>query len=70
MNQVLEPYLRAFIDYAQDNWARLLPIAELAINNRDSVLIGVSPFFLSHGYHVEPLEVTDTLRVGKDTSPI
>jgi len=70
MNQVLEPYLRAFVDYAQDDWARLLPMAELAINNRDSISTGVSPFFLSHGYHVEPLEVTESLRTGKGVSPV
>jgi hypothetical protein len=73
INQVLEPYLplvRAFIDYTQDDWAKLLPMAELAISNRDSVLTGVSPFFLSYGYHIEPLEVTDSLRTGTDTSPV
>jgi hypothetical protein len=70
INQVLEPYFRVFIDYTQDNWARLLLIAKLAINNWDSVLIGISSFFLSHGYYIKPLEVTDILRVRKDTSPI
>jgi hypothetical protein len=45
-------------------------MAELAISNRDSVLTGVSPFFLSYGYYVEPLEVTDSLRTGTDTSPV
>ena len=36
-------------------------MAELAINNRDSILTGISPFFLSHGYYVKPLEVIESL---------
>jgi transposase InsO family protein len=70
INQVLEPYLRAFIDYTQDDWARLLPMAELAINNRDSISTDVSPFFLSHGYHVEPLEVIESLWTRTSVSPV
>ena len=54
-NQVIEAYVRTFVSYAQDNWANLMPAAELAINNRDASSTGVSPFFLMHGYHVELL---------------
>lgn len=54
-NQVIEAYVRAFVSYAQDDWAKLMPAAELALNNRDASSTGVSPFFLMHGYHVEPL---------------
>ena len=70
MNQTLEEYIRLFCSYAQDDWAILLPSAELAINNRDATSTGVSPFFLSHGYHVEPFAFeTEELRpIGK--SPI
>ena len=70
MNQTLEEYIRLFCSYAQDDWAALLLSAELAINNRDATSTGVSPFFLSHGYHVEPFAFeTEELRsTGK--SPI
>jgi transposase InsO family protein len=54
-NQVVEAYIRAFVLYAQDDWTKLMPAAELALNNRDASSTGVSPFFLIHGYHVEPL---------------
>jgi len=54
-NQVVEAYIRAFVSYAQDDWTKLMPAAELALNNRDASSTGVSPFFLMHGYHVEPL---------------
>jgi len=37
-------------------------MAELAVNNRDAHSTGVSPFFLSHGYHVEPLQINEPLR--------
>ncbi|KAJ3499591.1 hypothetical protein NLG97_g226 [Lecanicillium saksenae] len=42
-------------------WKRvdLLPYAELAINNRDAASTKVNPFFLVHGYHVEPVTFTD-----------
>lgn len=61
MNTTLEAYLRVFCTYAQDNWAFLAPMAMLAINNRDSASIGMSPFFLDHGYHVEPLDLPEDL---------
>ena len=54
MNQEVLAYLRAFISYAQYEWPQMLPSAMLAINNRDNV-IGLSPFFLTHGYHAEPV---------------
>ncbi|KAI0996107.1 hypothetical protein K3495_g12074 [Podosphaera aphanis] len=54
MNQEILAYLRAFISYAQYEWPSMLPSAMLAINNRDTV-IGLSPFFLTRGYHAEPI---------------
>jgi hypothetical protein len=59
MNQAVEEILCVFVDYAQDNWSTLLPAAELAINNRNAASTGVSPFFLIHGYHVEPLQLAE-----------
>jgi hypothetical protein len=37
-------------------------MAKLVINNRDAASTGVSLFFLTHGYYVEQLELTDDLR--------
>ena len=62
MNQTVETYLRTFINSSQDDWADLVPMAELAINNRDAYSTGVSPFFLAHGYHVEPLQLQEVPR--------
>ena len=59
MNQNVEAFVRTYVDYAQEDWATLMPIAELAINNHDSASTGVSPFFLTHGYHVLPIRLDD-----------
>jgi transposase InsO family protein len=57
MNSVLEAYIRAFVNWAQDNWALLCPMAQIAINGRDATSTGVAPFFLQHGYNVDPLQL-------------
>jgi hypothetical protein len=35
----------------------MLLLAELAINNREVASIRVSPFFLTHGYHMDILDL-------------
>jgi hypothetical protein len=51
VNQVLEQYLRFYINYQQDNWVSLLPLAEFAYNNTPHSATQVSPFFTNKGYH-------------------
>src|SRR5258708_16899324 len=51
INQVLEQYLRAYMNYQQDDWAPLLPLVEFAYNNATSETTRVSPFFANKGYH-------------------
>lgn len=67
MNQEILAYLRAFVVYSQLNWSKLLPTAMLALNNRDSSVIGMSPFFVEHGYHIEPIQRVE--RVSRKSSP-
>jgi transposase InsO family protein len=50
MNQVLEQYLRNFINYHQDDWSAWLPLAEFAINN-SSIVGELSPFYVNYGSH-------------------
>jgi hypothetical protein len=64
VNSTLEQYLRIYCNYQQDNWSKLLPLAEFAYNNAPHATTGVSPFFATRGY--DPLiavfpdaEVTD-----------
>ena len=51
MNQVLEDYLQHFCSYYQDNWDKILDMAEFSINNLNSGSLGVSPFFFTYGHH-------------------
>jgi hypothetical protein len=59
-NQTLEQYLRAYVNYEQNNWVELLPLAQLAYNN-SKVATGISPFYANYGFHpnvsAEPLNI-------------
>jgi hypothetical protein len=71
MNQNVEAFVRTYIDYTQENWASLIPLAELVINNHDTTSTSISPFFLTHGYHVYPVELDDVeVPVQERISPI
>ena len=51
MNQELKVYLRAFIDYYQDDWMEWLPFMEFAYNNQVSSAIGMLPFYAEYAYN-------------------
>lgn len=51
LNQTLEIYLRAFVNYEMSNWEELLPTAEFAYNNTSSSSTHLSPFYANYGYH-------------------
>ena len=48
---MMEAYLRAFVNFEQNDWARLLPMAEFAYNNAKNASTGYTPFELNCGYH-------------------
>ena len=50
-NQTLKQYLWSYCNYQQDNWSKLLPLAEFTYNNAPSATTRVSPFFTNKGYH-------------------
>ena len=52
-NQTLEQYLRAYINYQQDDWAAWLSLAEFAYNNSRHESTGTTPFFAAYGVHPE-----------------
>jgi len=62
MNQNVELYICTFSNYSQNNWASLLFMAELVINNHDFALTEVSLFFLFHEYHMKPLQLLEKLK--------
>jgi len=47
----LEQYIRVYCNYQQDNWSKLLLLAEFAYNNAPSATTGVTTFFANKGYH-------------------
>ena len=49
-NQTLEQYLHSYVNYQQNDWVTLLPIAEFAYNNAVHATTGVAPFFAVYGY--------------------
>lgn len=51
MNQTMEQYLRAYVNYQQDDWTDWLPLAEFAYNNSRQSSTEQSPFFLNYGFH-------------------
>jgi len=57
VNQILEQYLWVYINYQQDDWVNLLPLAEFAYNNTSHSATMVTPFFANKGFHPK-LEVS------------
>lgn len=50
-NSTMEQYLRAYVNFEQDDWVTWLPKAEFAYNNAFNSSIKMSPFFANLGYH-------------------
>ena len=50
-NQVLECYLRNFVNYDQNEWYQLLPLAEYSYNNSKASAHKLTPFFANSGFH-------------------
>ena len=57
VNQILEQYLHVYINYQQDDWVNLLPLAEFAYNNTSHSVTMVTPLFANKGFHPK-LEVS------------
>jgi transposase InsO family protein len=50
-NQIVEQYLRCYINYQQDNWSQILATAEFSYNNTIQASIETTPFYALYGYH-------------------
>ena len=50
-NSTIKMYLWAFVNFKENDWARLLPIAKFAYNNAKNSSTGHTPFKLNCGYH-------------------
>ena len=52
VNQILEQYLRCYVDYNLSDWSTLLSVAKFAYNNRAYEGTKETPFFLEYGRHL------------------
>ncbi len=43
----MEPYLQGFVNFKQNDWVKLLPIAKFAYNNAKNASTGHTPFELN-----------------------
>ena len=48
----MQAYLQTFVNFKQNNWARLLLIAEFAYNNTKNASTGHTPLELNCEYHL------------------
>ncbi len=62
INQNVKLYICMFFNYSQNNWASLLFMTELVINNHDFILTEMSLFFLFYEYHMKPLQLLEKLK--------
>jgi len=58
LNRTIEAYLRAFVSKEQDDWVRLLPMAEFAYNNSTTTGNRMSPFYANYGFHPAAMNPT------------
>ena len=66
VNRQIEDVLRAFVNHKQDNWDKLLPLCEFAINSSRNSSVGNSPFFLMYGQ--DPKSPPDIIARGGERS--
>ena len=50
-NSTMETYLQAFVNFEQNDWVKLLPMAKFTYNNAKNSSTGYTPFELNCGYH-------------------
>ena len=51
MNQVIEQYLRRYVNYCQMNWVALLSVAQIVYNTSVNQITGIMSFFANHEYN-------------------
>ena len=73
-NSTMKTYLQAFVNFKQNNWANLLPMAEFAYNNAKNASTGYTLFELNCGYHprvfYEKEEILDPCSKSKTTEKL
>ena len=65
----MDTYLQVFVNYKQNDWAKLLPMAEFVYNNAKNASTGYTAFKLNCGFHprisyeedVDPCSMSKTI---------
>ena len=57
---MMEAYLQAFLNFKQNDWAKLFPMTKFAYNNAKNSSTGYTPFKLNCGYHSRVFFEKDT----------
>jgi len=60
LNETIKTYLQAFVGKEQEDWVRLLPIAEFAYNNSTTAGNAMSPFYANYGFHPTAMDPATT----------
>jgi hypothetical protein len=50
LNQTIEQYLRCYVNYRQDNWVELLPLAQFAYNTAEAATTNMTPAYANFGF--------------------
>ena len=58
-----------FVSKEQDDWVRLLPMAEFAYNNSTTMCNCMSPFYANYGFHPAAMDPASTEPL-KTASPV
>ena len=61
-NAILEQYLWTYVNYPQDNWNKLLPLAEFAYHNGYQETIKTTPFYANYGRYPEHQLINDLIK--------
>jgi hypothetical protein len=57
-NSDVEVGIRQFAEAFENKWTENLHAIQLALNGRTSSTTGLTPFFMTHGYHLSPFSLT------------
>lgn len=58
-NQEIQTILRGVVSYAQEDWPLFLDGTMFALNNRVNTTYGMSPFYVTHGFHPDTVELKE-----------
>jgi hypothetical protein len=64
LNQILEQYLRCYVNDRQDNWMTLLLLAQIAYNQLPTTTTSTSLFFTNYGFELD--DYTGQIEVSAD----